>query len=136
MKITVHSVIENLNDAGLAYDEPEISIITSEAVISRILDTVLISYTEKADGGEVKTRITVKDGTVHLLREGAIEWNVLFDEGATAKTVYKIPPYAFDCAVETKRVRIKDGEPYEIRLVYAMNIGGGQKNATMRITLG
>ena len=136
MKITVHSVIENLDDRGLADGEPEITVTTAEAFVNTVEDTKVIRYTENGEGGTVQTKITVKDGSIHLARTGAIEWSVLFDEGARIATIYRIPPYAFDCEVETKRVRIKDGEPYEIRLVYSMDIGGGKKNVRMRITLG
>ncbi len=136
MKITVHSVIENLTDEGLVEGEPEINIITADAFVNTIADSTVISYTEESEGNLTRTRITVKDGTVHLSRSGAIEWNVLFDEGSTISTLYKIPPYSFDCRVETKRVKVTPGTPYEIRLVYSMDIGGGKKDVKMRITVG
>lgn len=135
MEITVHSVIENLDDTGLIDGEPEINVTTKEAFVNTVGDTTVIRYTEDSEGGSIQTKLTVKDGSVHLLRTGAIEWSVLFDEGSRMTTVYKIPPYAFDCEVETKRVRIKTDGLLELRLVYSMNIGGGKKNVRMRITL-
>ena len=135
MKITVHSVIENLTEAGLVDGEPEVNVITMDAAVNKIADTTVISYTEQSEGGPIQTRLTIKDFTVHLSRRGAIEWSVMFDEGALISTIYKIPPYSFDCKVKTKRVRITEGDVYEIRLIYSMDIGGGEKNVRMRITL-
>jgi uncharacterized beta-barrel protein YwiB (DUF1934 family) len=59
-----------------------------------------------------------------------------FREGESHSSIYRIPPYRFDCEVLAKRVDVElrptDGK---INLVYNMKIGGAEKSAIMRICI-
>ena len=136
MKITVESTIENLNDIGVLEGEPEIHSICAEAKVINENGATVICYTEENEGGKTETVLTVFDDSVLLERRGAIEWRANFKEGCTESTVYRIPPYAFDCKVCTKRIRKSEDNGLTLRLFYLMDIGGGKKNAKMKITLG
>lgn len=136
MQISVESTIENLDDRGIPYGEPEVSATQSEARVIKKDDAMVINYTEESDGGKTSTTITVFDNRILLERRGAIEWSVTFKEGHTESTVYKIPPYAFDCKVCTKRIRKTVDGSITIRLFYLMDLGGGKKNTKMKITVG
>ena len=135
LEYTVHSVIENLDDAGLAADEPEISITTSEGFLKLGEDSSVISYVEATEGGRVATDITVEDGAIRLTRRGAVVFDAVFREGESFKTVYSIPPYSFDAEIRTKRIRCDIGKlGGELRLLYSMNIGGQEKSVRLKIS--
>ena len=135
-KITVHSVIDNLDENGLAVDEPEISITTHTGTVKNDGGILHLAYTETTDGGNVECHITIyPDGGVSLSRRGAIVSDILFCEGEECHTVYAIPPYKFDMTVYTRRIRsdMKE-EGGVLRLNYSMNIGGQEKKVAMKIT--
>lgn len=137
MEITIHSVIENLDPSGLPADEPEISITTLPVRLTVGDSGLVISYTEEQERTEIRTVITAEpDGSVRLERSGGVEWCVRFKTGEESSTLYSIPPYTFDCTVRTKRADVeRDGNAVKIRLIYSMNIGGGEKEVKMRITV-
>ncbi len=96
-----------------------------------------ISYSEKSEGGEIKSDITLKDGRIRVRRTGAIESDFLFIEGQTTTSLYKIPPYAFDAEITTKKIRnnlTRLGG--KLTIIYDMTVGGAQKYVRMSITLG
>ena len=136
-KITVHSVIENLDDHGTMVDEPEISITTVTGSIKDDDGILHLAYTEDTEGGSVQCYIAVyPDGKVSLSRRGAIVSDILFGEGEECHTIYSIPPYKFDMTVKTRRVRndlCADGGI--LRLLYSMNVGGQEKTVRMKITV-
>ena len=135
MKITVHSVIENVEN-GVSADEPEINIVTLDADVKESGETLFVRYKEEADGARCRTLITATESGVRLSKTGAIEWDVIFSAGDTVKTVYKIPPYSFDAEVSTKRAELtRTADGYLIRLVYRMNIGGADKSVNMKMTI-
>lgn len=131
----VHSVIENLDDAGLAEGEPEISITSMDGFLKLDGDAAYITYKEESEGGRIISDITLTGGSCHLVRRGAVEFDVTFIEGRTEKTVYSVPPYSFDAEVRTKRIRnsiSKTGG--ELSILYSMNIGGQEKAVRLKIT--
>lgn len=135
LEYTVHSVIENLDDAGLPEGEPEISITTSEGFLKVSEERTVISYAEATDGGKVTTDITVEGGAITLSRRGAVVFDATFKEGEACNTVYSVPPYSFDTAIKTKRASsgiTKAGG--ELRLLYSMNIGGQEKSVRLKIS--
>lgn len=135
LEYTVHSVIENLDDAGLPVDEPEISITTVSGFLKVSEDRSVISYAEATDGGKVTTDITVEGGVITLSRRGAVVFDAKFADGESCKTVYSVPPYSFDTEIKTKRARsdiTKTGG--ELRLLYSMNIGGQEKSVRLKIS--
>lgn len=137
MEITIHSVIENFDPSGLPDGEPEISITTLPVKLAEGDGGIVLSYTEKQESTEIRTVITAEsDGSVRLRRTGGVEWSVRFRAGEESKTLYSIPPYSFDCTVKTKRADVeREGDTVKIRLIYSMNIGGGEKEVKMRITV-
>lgn len=95
-----------------------------------------LSYEEKSEGGEIKSDITLTDAHVRVRRTGAIESDFLFVEGETTTSLYKIPPYAFDARITTKKIRnnlTRLGG--KLTIIYDMNVGGADKNVRMTITL-
>ena len=136
MEITVHSVIDNLNDSELPDGEPEINIITLPCSIEASAGGARVSYREEGEGGAVDVSIEqLEDGAVMLRRRGAVEWDVAFREGETVRTLYRVPPYSFDATVYTKKIRISAEPNLVIQLIYSMDIGGQKKNVRMKITV-
>ena len=137
VKITVHSVIENVDERGIPEDEPEISISTHSGSLRDEGEILHLGYTEEGEGGNVECHIVIyPDGGVSLSRRGAIVSDILFKEGEECHTVYSIPPYKFDMTVYTKRVRSDmSAEGGILRLLYSMNVGGQEKKVQMKITV-
>ena len=133
---TINSVIDNLDDFGAPSGEPEINDTTANGEITLADGSVTMFYKEKNEDTITSTKIEVRpDGSVLLRRMGGIVSDMLFIEGKETKTIYQIPPYKFDMALTAKRIRKSFSEECgELQLVYSMNVGGGQKNARMKIT--
>lgn len=136
-ELSTHSVIENLNDAGLTDGEPEIYISTQHAELRAENGALHLCYTEKDGENKTDCHLTLyQDGRVSLSRRGAVVSDILFEEGQICNTVYGIPPYRFDMSVKTKRIRTTLTEAGgELRLLYSMNVGGQQKNVRMKLTV-
>ena len=133
--LTVNSVIDNLNDAGMPDGEPEINIFTTDGTISSTEDGYLLSFTEEQDGGKAHTALYVKEGAVRLVKSGAITSEMRFSEGEIFNTLYCVGPYSFDMTVRTRRIRntlTTDGG--ELQLIYSMNVGGQEKSVRMKIS--
>lgn len=132
----INSVIDNLDDFGAPTDEPEISSTTANGEVTLDSGTVTMFYKEKNEDTVTSTRIEVReDGSVMLRRMGGIVSDMLFIEGKETKTLYQIPPYKFDMTLSTKKIRKNlSSDGGELQLIYSMNVGGGQKNARMKIT--
>ena len=134
VKLKIESTIDNLSPTGLPEGDPEKSV--SECIGSlRITDgRISVTYTEKSEGGEIRTQIVCLDGQVTVSREGAIESELCFIEGETHNSIYSIPPYRFDASVKTTRVRLDVNENEgSIDLLYNMTVGGAEKAARMKI---
>ena len=135
-KFTINSVIDNLDDFGAPSGDPEINITNADGEISECGGTLTIFYKEKTEEVITSTRIEIRpDGSVMLRRMGGIVSDMLFIEGKETKTIYQIPPYKFDMTLTTKKIRTSFTDKCgELQLIYSMNVGGGQKNARMKIT--
>lgn len=133
---TINSVIDNLDDFGAPAGEPEINDATANGEVTLGDGTVTMFYREKSEDTVTSTKIEVRpDGSVMLRRMGGIVSDMLFIEGEETSTLYQIPPYKFDMTLTTKRIRKSlSDDSGELQLVYSMNVGGGQKNARMKIT--
>ena len=133
-EISIHSVIDNLDDNGLAEGEPEINILTVTGTY-KTGDCREICYTEESEGGKTQCSLVINaDGTVNLTRCGAIESSMLFAEGKDTVTVYKIPPYSFDMTISTAKIRNSlDDRGGELRLIYGMTVGGQSKKVRMKL---
>lgn len=134
-ELKIHSVIDNLTDVGLPDGDPEINIFTTKGTVRKNGNEFTIDYVEQNE--EYKTYCTlVADGErVKLSRRGAVECDVLFDTAEPCTCIYRVPPYSFDMAVRTARVRNSLCESGgELQLIYSMNIGGQNKKVRMKIT--
>lgn len=135
LSLTVNSVIDNLDDAGLPEGDPEINIFTTEGTLTVSDRGMRLGFTESYDSDVITSTLYILDGSVRLLKKGAIEADMRFSEGVREKTLYRVGPYSFDMLIETKRIRStlgKDGG--ELSLLYSMNVGGQEKNVRMKIT--
>jgi uncharacterized beta-barrel protein YwiB (DUF1934 family) len=136
VKIRIYSRIDNLDDASLPCGDPEITESECDGVLDVCDGALTLTYDEVQDGGvAVACTIACEGGTVRVLRSGAISSELIFEEGKTQKSLYKIPPYAFDMTVRTKRVRGSLTSAEGLSLIYSMEIGGAKKDCRMEISL-
>lgn len=98
-------------------------------------EVLLLSYKSVTEGGAVTTEVYPVEGGIRLVRRGAIDSELVFCEGESHSSLYKLPPYTFDMTVKTKKLGISL-TPFggEIRISYLACIGGAEKTCEMRIT--
>ena len=133
-KIKILSAISELDSSGLSVGEEEKSETEVACFYHLFEEQILITYSENSEGGRIDSEITVKNDTVTVKRCGALESELVFAEGKSHSSLYKIPPYAFDAVVTTKKIRrnlSRDGGTLDLH--YVMNIGGADKAARMKI---
>ena len=133
-KIKIFSVIENLLPSGLPDGEPEKTEVSAEGFLKIAEEGYNLTYLENTEGGRVTSDISITGEAVRVKRVGAIESDMLFEEGLSHKSLYGIPPYSFDAEIFTKRIRngmTRDGGRVDI--FYTMKIGGAEKYVKMRI---
>ena len=135
LSVTVNSVIDNLDDAGLPDGDPEINIFTTDGTLSVNERMTKLVFTETVESESITSTISLTSDGVRLFKRGAIEADMRFAEGACEKTIYRIGPYAFDMEIKTKRIASTISENGgELSLLYSMNVGGQDKNVRMKIT--
>ena len=133
--LTVNSVIDNLDDAGLPDGEPEINIFTTEGSLLIAEKGKRISFAEESEGQKTTSTLYVTDDKVVLHKRGDVESDMTFREEEEFKTIYRVGPYSFDMVVRTKRIRNSlTDEGGELALLYSMNVGGQEKNVRMKIS--
>ena len=133
-KIKMSSVIENLLPSGLTDGEPEKTETAVDGFLKISDGEYAISYVEITESGRVAADIFITERSVRVKRAGAIESDMLFEEGLSHSSVYAVPPYSFDAEIYTKRIRnemTRDGGKLDI--FYTMKIGGADKKVRMRI---
>ena len=97
-------------------------------------DKLCLSYSERTEGGEMRTEIHLCEGRVVVKRRGAIVSDMVFSEGKRNTSVYSIPPHSFDMTVECRRLKAQIGDREgRVDLLYKMEIGGEARGARMRI---
>ena len=134
VKLKIESTIENLSAEGLPEGDCERNLSECFGSLHVTEGRSSITYTEKSEGGEIRSEIICTDGQVSVIRSGAIESQLCFIEGEVHKSVYSIPPYRFDASVKAKRVRVNISENGgSIDLLYNMTVGGAEKSARMKI---
>lgn len=133
VKISLVSIIDNLSDTGLPSGEVERSESSAVGTLLTGARGSVISFSEDTEGGTVRTKIELLEGSIRVCRHGAIESNMLFSEGVAHRSVYSLPPYSFDANIFTRKIRgsIKEGEKLEI--FYDMEIGGAKKSVRMSL---
>lgn len=134
VKIRIESSIENLDSTGLVDGEVERSVEEAEGFYRYSDEGATLTYAIENEGGRAESEIMCAGGAVTVKRRGAIESELLFEEGVCHTSLYCVPPYKFDTAVTAKRVRLSlDERGGRIDLLYNMKIGGAEKSARMKI---
>ena len=134
VKVKIESRIENLDEAGLSSGDIERSEVSLLGEMVSSDGGFLISYSEKTEGGEISSEVTVLDGFVRVSRRGAIESSFDFRRGVSHSSVYSMGGYKFDVKILPKRVDSTLGEDGGlVDLLYNMNIGGADKAVRMKI---
>ena len=136
VKITVRSVIEDLDARGLVSGEREENEEKSIGELSSVEGGgYLITYSTVAEGIRTQTRLTVTDTErVRLTRDGGVVSEMEFCLKEDYKTVYSVPPYSFDMTISTKRLEVDLSElGGSIRLNYEMTIGGQSRVVRMTV---
>ena len=135
LTLTVNSVIDNLDDAGLPDGDPEINIFTTNGLLVTGERGQRLTFTEESEGQITTSALYINDEKVILKKRGGVESDMTFCEGGESVSIYRIGPYAFDMTVKTKKIRnslTEDGG--ELVLLYSMNVGGQEKNVRMKIS--
>ena len=134
VKLKIESTIYDLGPQELPEGEPEKTVLECFGSLFITYGRTSITYTENSEGGSIRSEIICLNGQVTVIRSGAIESELCFVEGETHHSMYSIPPYKFDAAVEAKRVRVDINENEgTLDLLYNMEIGGAKKAARMKI---
>ena len=133
VKIEIDSTVEDLDDAGLV-DNSDRTQSTADGAMICEGGLVHLSYSETSENVTTKSDIIIKDGEVSVKRSGGVEYDFLFIEGKTTKSIYTVPPYSFDTEIYTRKIR-KDfeGSTGKLTLIYDMTIGGARKKTRMNI---
>lgn len=134
-EIKISSAIENLDESGLSMGDCEKNESKHSAYFRTGGGEYSLTYSEEEEGAKTSSEIKVfSDGRVSVARSGAIESIFFFEEGVAHSSLYKVPPYLFDCEISAKRIRTSLSEAGgEIDLVYTMKIGGAEKSCRMKI---
>lgn len=133
VKIEIDSLIEDLDDSGLAVDSSKTST-SSDGKMRIDGDGFFIFYTEDGENGKTESEIAIKGDTVSVSRKGALKCDFLFSEGKTTQSVYSVGQYSFDSEIYTRKIRSSFGEEGgEISLIYDMTLGGAKKKTKMKI---
>ena len=133
-KIRITSTISELDSSGLSIGEEEKTESESCGFYHLFEDKILITYSDESEGVRIESEIEITSDTVIVERKGALESRLIFEEGKTHHSLYKIPPYSFDAAVTAKKIRNNlSREGGTLDLFYKMSIGGADKGARMKI---
>ncbi len=134
--VSVRSYVENLDDFGLTEStESEVTTFPCDYVSSGGVSH--IGYEGESDKVKVKTEITAERDYVRLSRTGGIESVMEFSAGKITKTLYRVPPYAFDAEIDTKKIRDSlDACGGTLELLYYLTIGGAKKKMRLSLTVG
>ena len=135
-KIKIHSVIDNLDEQGLAEGDPEINIITVPGFLKVAQSTMELSYVESTEESRTTVDMRLTPQRVELSRRGSVVCDMIFDESEPCRCIYSIPPYSFDMSINTKKIRsslCKSGG--DLQLIYSMNVGGQEKRVRMKISV-
>ena len=134
VNLTVSSVIDELDDAGLPCDSNKTEV-NCPATLSVNEGISTLLYTTEENGQKTDTEIQIMPEAVRVIRRGAIESDFLFEEKKSFTSLYKIPPYAFDCEIFTKRIRrCERCGVIELSVIYDMTVGEAKKNVRMKIS--
>ena len=134
VKIKIESQIENIDEHGLTEGDPEITVENTDGYLMERDGEYTLTYTSKGEYGELESEIVAKNGTVRVIRRGAVESDFYFAKGEEHCSLYTVAPYKFDVTIKTDRVEYGlDCRGGNMRVLYKMNIGGQDKTVRMKI---
>ena len=135
VNINMLSVISTTGEGVAKEGDAERTEASYEGKLRQGAGSVILSYKESTEGGDISCEITVTEGAVAVLRRGAIVSDMKFSEGKAEKSLYRIPPHAFDMEIFCKRAKVQIGNREgRVDLLYNMTVGGESRAARMRIT--
>lgn len=132
VEIKIHSIIENLDDAGLATENVERENTTARGSFDYRLTGGTLEYDEESGGAKVHSILEVSGGRATLTKTGDINCKFSFISGEDTTALYTTGAFSFDVKINTKRLKY-DATPAScsIRLIYSMNIGGQEKRVNL-----
>lgn len=131
--IDIESIVEELDDAGLVESSDKT---TSSAIGTFEIngEQTVISYSETIENLTSNAQIVISDSEITVKRSGSSEYEFVFIEGKSTKSLYTVAPYSFDTEIYTRKIRKSfDSRGGEISLIYDMSIGGAKKKTRMKI---
>ncbi|MBR2650866.1 MAG: DUF1934 domain-containing protein [Clostridia bacterium] len=135
--LTVHSYIENLDECGNSDGYPERSDTMHEAKMSAEADRIILTYTERTEGGTVLWRVECCADTITVTRSGAASSVMRFNTSTPYEGIYEVSPFKFDMKIVTSglknRLTLFGGS---VDILYTMSIGGADKRCRMKMTVG
>ncbi|MBQ7374584.1 MAG: DUF1934 domain-containing protein [Clostridia bacterium] len=135
VNINMLSVISTTDERGQRDGDADRTEASYKGRLRITEDGTVLSFRERTEGGDMVSEIVVTDREVRVSRRGAISSDMKFIEGRAERSVYKIPPHAFDMEIFCKRAKIQNlGREGRVDLLYSMTLGGESRSARMRIT--
>lgn len=132
-RIDIESIVEELDDAGLVESSDKT---TSSAIGTLEVNPgkTVIAYSETIENATSDAEIIISDSEITVKRNGSSEYEFIFIEGKSTKSLYTVAPYSFDTEIYTRKIRNSFDEcGGEISLIYDMTIGGAKKKTRMKI---
>ncbi len=116
-------------------DAPEITDISPSGFFKILSETdLVISYTERSEGGKVEVDIKVSENGVTVSRRGDSNSDMSFSEGEITRTLYSVGAFKFDVEIFTSKIRnnlTRAGGKLDI--YYKMDFGGMGRSVKMKI---
>ena len=133
-EIKVRSVIDNLDASGLADGDSEVTESFAVGYLHVLDGVTLLTYVEEQEDSRVTTEIKCEGERVRVVRRGSIDSDMVLLVGEAHDSVYSVGPYKFDITVNAKKIRNSLSEcGGRLGLIYAMRIGGADKDVRMNI---
>ena len=131
VSVKVHSVIRSEGEPS-----PCVTTVHTEGELDFAEKKTLLTYSDKSEGGETFTRLSVSKDSVRLSLRGGSVCELYFGEGAEYDTVYGIGGFSFDAHVKSESPAVRLSERGgEIRLGYEMTLGGDPRRVKLLISV-
>ena len=132
--LDILSEIDNLSEGGASVGDTERTEFSAAAEIEYVGGGLSLAYTTTENDIPTRTEIKMLVDRAVVTRSGDVVSELVFIEGVTTRSVYRVGPYAFDAEVTASRIRnamTEDGG--RIDIFYRMKIGGAEKSVRMKI---
>lgn len=134
--LLVKSTIENIEDGITDHELDEVTESTVSGFMKPTENGFFLTYSEDGEGGRTVCDITTYGECVRVRRIGSVVSDLIFEVGVEHTSIYEVPPYKFDMAVEATKIRnsLTFGSGV-LDLFYKMNVGGATKKVRLKITV-